>query len=191
MSFAALERIYSPAMKKILGLVALFSLVFVNNTFAYDCQTVDTTIGDRDILVIGGFTFTRPFEYDFAPTNAPSSNVTYTAEFRLVYLNDELPRATDDNFNEVLNTSGLLNGWLREFLDDQYAGADYEELLAKYFDKSLVSDLNRKFPEYLDTKLAEIDSSFAASIHSVTVNVSAKGAFRSALLEKLGALQVR
>lgn len=172
-------------MKRLIGIVALLSLAFADNAFAYDCQTVDTPIGDRDILVIGGFTFTRPLEFDFAPTNAPSTNVSYTAEFRLVYINDELLRATDENYNEVLTTGALLNGWLREFLDEQYFGAEYGELLAKYQDKSLVADVNENFPAYLQQKLSESDQALSESIHSVTVNVSAKGALRSALLERL------
>lgn len=178
-------------MKQLIGIVVLLSMAFVSDVCAYDCQTVDTTIGDRDILVIGGFTFTRPFEFDFAPTNAPSTNVTYAAEFRLVYINDELSRATEENFEEVLKTSVLLNGWLRDFLEEQYSGADYDELIAKYYDKSLASDLNDKFPEYLESRLRAFDATAADAIHSVTVNVTAKGALKSALLEKLGQSRLR
>lgn len=171
-------------MKTIAYLVSAAVLSLTGAAVAYDCQTVDTTIGDRDILVIGGYTFARPIEFDFAPTNAPSTNVSYTAEFRLVYLNDELPRATEENLGEVLNTGNLLNGWLREFLEEQYAGADFEELMTKYYDKSLAADVNEKFPCYLEPKLRAFDASVAESIHSVTVNVTARGAFKRALIER-------
>lgn len=172
-------------MKTFSCLVSAAVLSLVGAALAYDCQTVDTTIGDRDVLVIGGYTFARPIEFDFAPTNAPSTNVSYTAEFRLVYLNDELPRATEENLGEVLGTGSLLNGWLREFLEEQYSGADFEELMTKYFDKSLAADINEKFPAYLEPKLMEFDASASETIHSVTVNVTARGAFKQALLRRL------
>ena len=176
-------------MKTAIGIFAIVTLAFVDMVSANDCQMLDTSIGDHDMLVVGGFTFSRPFEFDLAPTNAPLAKADYSAEFRLVYVNEELPQVTDESLEDVLNMSVLLNGWLREFLEEQYAGMDYDELITGYFDKSFVADVNARFPKFLEPKLREWDETAADSVHPVAVNVKAKGALKSALLEKLSSSQ--
>lgn len=171
-------------MKKLFWLIFIAAFGLINQVSAYDCQSISTAIGDEDVFTFHGITFARPFEFDFAPTNAPSENA-YAADFQLIYKNDELSRATEANTQEILDTSIMLNECLKDFLDEQYVGADYGEFLSAYFSGALAKDIIAKFPAYMSAKLAEtLDDSADDTIHFVALKITARGALREALLEK-------
>ena len=150
----------------------------------FDYQAATNGIGDWNLLTLGGFTFAKPVSVDLAPTNAPNAGAQYSIRCQLVYADKNLPRPeTTQEMRAALATGSLLNAWLKEFIAAQYVGAEYSDLFLKYYDSRFTEDINVRFPEYVEEKIAEMDDDVRIDIAAVTVTVNAEGEFRAELEE--------
>ncbi len=160
----------------------------------YDCQTFVNDIGDWNVVTLGGFTLAKPISVDLAPTNAPDETAQYSIRCQVIYRDNLIPRPMSDmEFDKVRGVGTKLNLWLKAFIDAEYVGAEYEDLLASYIDKKLVDNLNERFPAYIAERILEMNSSDRPDIDTVTVSVEAEGVFREGLIreiEKGNTLQV-
>ena len=172
-------------MKAKITTIAAAMLLTASAAYAeYDCQTVTSGIGDWNLLTLGGFTFAKPMSVDLAPTNAPKADAQYSIRCQVVYQDRNLPRPETDEETVVARATGkLLNGWLKELVADQYVGAEYSDLLSKYYDGRFTEDLNARFPAYVAEKIAEMEDGVRIDIAAVTVTVNAEGEFFADLAE--------
>ena len=156
----------------------------------HNYQGYENGIGDWNVLTLGGYTIAKPISVDLAPTNAPDISVQYSIRCQLIYRDNLIPRPTsDDELDIVIRTGDVLNWWLKDFIADEYAGAEYDDLLAKYKSGALAYDLNTKFPGYIAEQISKIEDPRARpNIDTVTVTVSAEGAFRKDLIKEIGKL---
>lgn len=150
----------------------------------YDCQVASNDIGDWNLVTIGGYTFAKSISLDLAPTNAPKADARYSIRCQVVYQDRNLPRPkTEKEMGFARATGGLLNIWLKEFVAEQYVGAEYSDLLSKYCDGRFTEDLNVRFPAYVVEKIAEMDEDERVDVAAVTVTVNAEGEFQADLVE--------
>ena len=172
--------ILSSMRTKILMVVAVM-LVMVSA--AYDCQIIESGIGDSNLLTLGGFTCTKPISIDLMPSNVPNYDVPnydvrYSIRCQVIYKDKTLPRPETDKENELaLETRKYLNSCLRDLVEELYVGMEFADLLAKYYDGRFAKDLNDRFAEYV----AKINP--RVNIDIVTVTVNADGEFRAMLVE--------
>ncbi len=151
---------------------------------ADDCTISQNAIGDWSVVTIGGFTFAKTISIDLAPTNAPMADASYAIRCQVIYRDAKVYRPeTIEELVFVRQTGALLNAWLREFVTEQYVGAEFKELVEAYFQKNLAKDLNSKFPAFVREKIDAMDSSARPDVDTVTVTVEAEGELRSALVE--------
>ena len=152
----------------------------------YDCQTFVNDIGDWNVVTLGGFTLAKPISVDLAPTNAPDETAQYSIRCQIIYRDNLIPRPmSDDEFGIVRGIGAKLNSWLKAFIGAEYAGAEYEDLLASYISKNLVDNLNDRFPDYIAERILEMDSFGRPDIDTVTVSVEAEGVFREDLIREM------
>ena len=176
--------IFSCMKTKTLIVVAAM-LSMVSAAYAgYDCQVASNGIGDWNLVTIGGYTFAKSISLDLAPTNAPKSEAQYSIRCQVVYQDRNIPRPkTEKEMDFARATGSLLNIWLKELVADQYGGAEYADLLSKYFAGWFTEDINARFPAYVAEKIAEMDDDVRIDIAAVTVTVNAEGEFYADLAE--------
>ena len=171
---------------KTLLTVAAMSVMALAAFADYDCQIISSGIGDSNLLTLGGFTFARPVSIDLMPTNAPNAGTRYSIRCQVVYKDRNLPRPKTEDEKEVARATGtLLNEWLMDLIADQYAGAEFADLLSVYYDGRLVADLNDRFPSYVAERIEGIKTNARINIAAVTVTVNAEGELRSKLVSLL------
>ena len=152
----------------------------------HDYQCYSNDIGDFKILTIGGYTFAEPIVIDLAPTNAPDATARYSLRCRVAYKDNLTPRPTSDaEFELVLNIAGVMNSWLKEFIGQEYVGAEYAELLKAYKSGEIRKDLEQKFPEYVAEQISALKPSGRPDIETVTVEIEAEGSFKHELIKEL------
>lgn len=152
----------------------------------HNYQCYSNTIGDWKIFTLGGYTLAEPMVVDLAPTNAPDPNARYSLRCQVAYKDNVIPRpSTDAEFELVLKIAGIMNSWLREFIDQEYVGAEYEELLKAYKSGAVRKDLVKKFPDYVAAQISVMDPSERLDIETVTVDIEAVGAFREELIKEM------
>ena len=163
------------------------ALLFMTSAaHAYDFDPIVNGIGDWNLLTLGGFTFARPVSIDLMPTNAPNAGTRYSIRCQVVYKDRNLPRPETEDEKEVARATGtLLNEWLMDLIADQYAGAEFADLLSVYYDGRLVADLNDRFPSYVAERIEGIKTNARINIAAVTVIVNAEGELRSKLVSLL------
>ena len=60
----------------------------------------------------------------------------------MAYKDNVIPRPTSDaEFELVLKIAGAMNSWLKDFIDQEYVGAEYEELLKAYKSGAVKKDV--------------------------------------------------
>ena len=169
--------------KKLMVVAAMLSMASAVYAW-FDCQVASNGIGDWNLVTLGGYTFAKSISVDLAPTNAPKADAQYSIRCQVVYQDRNLPRPkTDEERDEARKTGNRLNDWLKELVADQYVGAEYSDLLSKYFDVQFAEDLNCRFPAYAAEKIAEMDEDERIDIATVTVTVNAEGEFYADLAE--------
>ena len=152
----------------------------------HNYQCYSNTIGDWKILTLGGYTLAEPMVVDLAPTNAPDANARYSLRCQVAYKDNVIPRPTSEaEFELVLKIAGVMNSWLKDFIDQEYVGAEYEELLKAYKSGSVRKDLAKKFPDYVAAQISAMDPSGRPDIETVTVDIEAVGAFRDELIKEM------
>ena len=171
-----------------LCLVIAVAFTCVTALAEHNYQGYENVIGDWNVLTLGGYTIAKPISVDLAPTNAPDAGAQYSIRCQLIYRDNLIPRPTsDDEFDIVIRTGVVLNWWLKDYIASEYAGVEYADLLAKYKSGTFAIGLNAKFPEYIAEQISKLEDPRARpDVDTVTVTVSAEGAFREDLIKGVG-----
>ena len=180
-------------MKKKIIIASMSMLMCSIAVAAFDCQTSVNGIGDWNVVTVGGFTFGKIVSIDLAPTNAPDVNMRYSARYQVIYRDNLIQRPmSDDEFEQVRDTGDTLNLWLKEFVADEYAGLEYDDLLDVYISGDFAQNLNECFPKYVADEISKMAPGDRFDIDTVTVVIAAEGAFKEDLeseMKKKEALQ--
>ena len=139
-------------------------------------------IGDFSLVTLGKYTFSTPVLIDLAPTNAPSTNGTYAVKCQVIYVDGDLRAPTNELELEKLRQTGdWLTAQLKDFVADNYRGAEYEDLIRRYYEGAIGIDLDQQFPAFVRERKAEAN----LDIEIVKVQIFAEGDLRRALIAVL------
>lgn len=139
-------------------------------------------IGDFSLVTLGKYTFSTPVMIDLAPTNAPSTNGTYAVKCQVIYVDGDLQAPTNELELEKLRQTGdWLTAQLKDFVADNYRGAEYEDLVRRYYEGAIGIDLDQQFPAFVRERKAEAN----LDIEIVKVQIFAEGDLRRALIAVL------
>lgn len=139
-------------------------------------------IGDFSLVTLGKYTFSTPVMIDLAPTNAPSTNGTYAVKCQVIYVDGDLQAPTNELELEKLRQTGdWLTEQLKDFVADNYRGAEYEDLVRRYYEGAIGIDLDQQFPAFVRERKAEAN----LDIEIVKVQIFAEGDLRRALIAVL------
>ena len=139
-------------------------------------------IGDFSLVTLGKYTFSTPVLIDLAPTNAPSTNGTYAVKCQVIYVDGDLQAPTNELELEKLRQTGdWLTAQLKDFVADNYRGAEYEDLVRRYYEGAIGIDLEQQFPAFVRERKAEAN----LDIEIVKVQIFAEGDLRRALIAVL------
>lgn len=139
-------------------------------------------IGDFSLVTLGKYTFSTPVLIDLAPTNAPSTNGTYAVKCQVIYVDGDLQAPTNELELEKLRQTGdWLTAQLKDFVADNYRGAEYEDLIRRYYEGAIGIDLDQQFPAFVRERKAEAN----LDIEIVKVQIFAEGDLRRALIAVL------
>lgn len=139
-------------------------------------------IGDFSLVTLGKYTFSTPVMVDLAPTNAPSTNGTYAVKCQVIYVDGDLQAPTNELELEKLRQTGdWLTEQLKDFVADNYRGAEYEDLVRRYYEGAIGIDLDQQFPAFVRERKAEAN----LDIEIVKVQIFAEGDLRRALIAVL------
>ena len=139
-------------------------------------------IGDFSLVTLGKYTFSTPVRIDLAPTNAPSTNGTYAVKCQVIYVDGDLQAPTNELELEKLRQTGdWLTAQLKDFVADNYRGAEYEDLVRRYYEGAIGIDLDQQFPAFVRERMAEAN----LDIEIVKVQIFAEGDLRRALIAVL------
>ena len=173
-------------MKKKIIIASISVLMCSIAVAAFDCQTSENGIGDWNVVTVGGFTFGKIVSIDLAPTNAPDMNMRYAARCQIIYRDNLIQRPmSDDEFEQVRDTGDTLNLWLKEFVADEYAGLEYDDLLDVYISGDFAQNLNECFPKYVADEISKMAPEDRFDIDTVTVVIAAEGAFKEDLEKEM------
>lgn len=157
-------------------------MLLTASSFATVPQFGLNAIGDFSLVTLGKYTFSTPVVVDLAPTNAPSTNVTCAVRCQVIYVDGDVQTPTNELELEKLRQTGdWLTAQLKDFIADNYRGAEYEDLVRRYYEGAIGIDLDQRFPAYVREQMAEVD----LDIEVVKVQIFAEGDFRRALIEVL------
>lgn len=139
-------------------------------------------IGDFSLVTLGKYTFSTPVMIDLAPTNAPLTNGTYAVKCQVIYVDGDLQAPTNELELEKLRQTGdWLTAQLKDFVADNYRGAEYEDLIRRYYEGAIGIDLDQQFPAFVRERKAEAN----LDIEIVKVQIFAEGDLRRALIAVL------
>ena len=139
-------------------------------------------IGDFSLVTLGKYTFSTPVMIDLAPTNAPLTNGTYAVKCQVIYVDGDLQAPTNELELEKLRQTGdWLTEQLKDFVADNYRGAEYEDLVRRYYEGAIGIDLDQQFPAFVRERKAEAN----LDIEIVKVQIFAEGDLRRALIAVL------
>lgn len=139
-------------------------------------------IGDFSLVTLGKYTFSTPVMIDLSPTNAPSTNGTYAVKCQVIYVDGDLQAPTNELELEKLRQTGdWLTAQLKDFVADNYRGAEYEDLVRRYYEGAIGIDLDQQFPAFVRERKAEAN----LDIEIVKVQIFAEGDLRRALIAVL------
>ena len=139
-------------------------------------------IGDFSLVTLGKYTFSTPVMIDLAPTNAPLTNGTYAVKCQVIYVDGDLQAPTNELELEKLRQTGdWLTAQLKDFVADNYRGAEYEDLVRRYYEGAIGIDLDQQFPAFVRERKAEAN----LDIEIVKVQIFAEGDLRRALIAVL------
>lgn len=162
--------------------IAVGAVLLALSSFASVPQFGLNAIGDFSLVTLGKYTFSTPVMVDLAPTNAPSTNGTYAVKCQVIYVDGDLQTPTNELELEKLRQTGdWLTGQLKDFIADNYRGAEYEDLVRRYYEGAIGVDLDQQFPAFVRAHMGEAD----LDIEIVKVQIFAEGDLRRALIEVL------
>ena len=149
------------------------------SAFSYVPQFGLNAIGDFGLVTLGKYTFSNPTVIDLSPTNAPVTNVSYSVRCQVIYVDGEVQSPKSELELEKLRLTGdWLTDVLKDFLSERYAGAEFDDLVRRYYEGDIGLDVDAQFPSYVRERMAEAD----LDIEVVKVQISAEDEFRNALI---------
>ena len=158
------------------------AMLLAVSVFASVPQFGLNAIGDFSLVTLGKYTFSTPVMIDLAPTNAPLTNGTYAVKCQVIYVDGDLQAPTNELELEKLRQTGdWLTAQLKDFVADNYRGAEYEDLVRRYYEGAIGIDLNQQFPAFVRERMAEAN----LDIEIVKVQIFAEGDLRRALIAVL------
>lgn len=158
------------------------AMLLAVSVFASVPQFGLNAIGDFSLVTLGKYTFSTPVMIDLAPTNAPSTNGTYAVKCQVIYVDGDLQAPTNELELEKLRQTGdWLTAQLKDFVADNYRGAEYEDLIRRYYEGAIGIDLDQQFPAFVRERMAEAN----LDIEIVKVQIFAEGDLRRALIAVL------
>ena len=158
------------------------AMLLAVSVFASVPQFGLNAIGDFSLVTLGKYTFSTPVMIDLAPTNAPSTNGTYAVKCQVIYVDGDLQAPTNELELEKLRQTGdWLTAQLKDFVADNYRGAEYEDLVRRYYEGAIGIDLDQQFPAFVRERKAEAN----LDIEIVKVQIFAEGDLRRALIAVL------
>ena len=161
---------------------AIGTVLFALSSFASVPQFGLNAIGDFSLVTLGKYTFSTPVVVDLAPTNAPATNVTCAVRCQVIYVDGDVQSPTDELELEKLRQTGdWLTEQLKDFVADNYRGAEYEDLVRRYYEGAIGIDLDQRFPVFVRERMAEA----GLDIEVVKVQIFAEGGLRRALIDVL------
>ena len=118
------------------------------------------------------------------PANAPNADAKYPIRCQIAYKNNKIPHPkTELEEGRVRTTSDLLNKWLKEFIEDQYVGVEFSELIATFEEGDFADDLRDEFEWWVEDKIATQDLDACIDVEIVDVHVYAEGELSAELVE--------
>lgn len=158
------------------------AMLLAVSVFASVPQFGLNAIGDFSLVTLGKYTFSTPVMIDLAPTNAPLTNGTYAVKCQVIYVDGDLQAPTNELELEKLRQTGdWLTAQLKDFVADNYRGAEYEDLVRRYYEGAIGIDLDQQFPAFVRERMAEAN----LDIEIVKVQIFAEGDLRRALIAVL------
>ena len=158
------------------------AMLLAVSVFASVPQFGLNAIGDFSLVTLGKYTFSTPVMIDLAPTNAPLTNGTYAVKCQVIYVDGDLQAPTNELELEKLRQTGdWLTAQLKDFVADNYRGAEYEDLIRRYYEGAIGIDLDQQFPAFVRERMAEAN----LDIEIVKVQIFAEGDLRRALIAVL------
>ena len=158
------------------------AMLLAVSAFASVPQFGLNAIGDFSLVTLGKYTFSTPVLIDLAPTNAPLTNGTYAVKCQVIYVDGDLQAPTNELELEKLRQTGdWLTAQLKDFVADNYRGAEYEDLVRRYYEGAIGIDLDQQFPAFVRERKAEAN----LDIEIVKVQIFAEGDLRRALIAVL------
>ena len=149
---------------------------------AFDYQDEISSNGDLEVVTVGGLTFGKEVSVPLLPSEVPLAGERYSLCCRIVYADRALPRPeTDEDLEAVHDTGRVLNRWLAEFVAEFSSAVDFQDLLARYAEKSFVQELNADFAAYVAKRCEAMPAGEKIDVDAVVVTVKAEGAFKEAL----------
>lgn len=157
-------------------------MLFTLSSFAAVPQFGLNAIGDFSLVTLGKYTFSTPVVIDLAPTNAPATNATCAVRCQVIYVDGDVQTPTNElELEKVRQTGDWLTEQLKDFIADNYCGAEYADLVRRYYEGAIGFDVDRRFPAYVRGLMAEV----GIDIEIVKVQIFAEGDLRRALIEVL------
>ena len=169
-------------MRGVRFIVCLAALACAGAVLAFDYQDEIGSNGDLEVVTVGGLTFGKEISVQLSPSEVPDAHERYALSCRIIYADRQLPRPeTDADLEAVHDTGRVLNRWLAEFVAESSGSVSFQDLLARYADKSFVQELNADFAAYVAKRCEAMPSGEKIDVDAVVVTVKAEGAFREAL----------
>lgn len=169
-------------MRRVRFIVGLAALACAGAVLAFDYQDEIGPNGDLEVVTVGGLTFGKEISVRLSPSEVPDASERYSLSCRIIYADRLLPRPeTDADLETVHDTGKVLNRWLTEFVAESSSSVAFEDLVARYADKSFVQELNADFAAYVAKRCEAMSSGEKVDVDAVVVTVKAEGAFREAL----------
>ena len=159
--------------------VAVGAMLLALSSLATVPQFGLNAIGDFGLVTLGKYTFSNPTVMDLSPTNAPVTNVSYSVRCQVIYVDGDVQSPKSELELEKLRRTGdWLTDALKDFVSERYAGAEFDDLVRRYYEGDIGLDVDAQFPSYVRERMAEAD----LDIEVVKVQISAEDEFRNALI---------
>lgn len=98
------------------------------------------------------FTSAEPQSIDLAPEDAPKTNAQYSVRCQVFFKSNSLPIPLSGDVKAYVGDT--LNSWMKAYIDDEYRGKSYEDLLEDLKGEDFAKELK----EQLEDNVAEIES---------------------------------
>ena len=137
-------------------LVAVLAVLSLSG-LSYQAQFGLNEVGNYRLEAVGKCRFSDFVDVNLAPTNAPSTNGVYAVRCQVIYTDsaDEGPIVTEFQRWGLRLTGDWLLDQLKDFISENYVGAEFDDLVGKFYAGAFGVDLNERFPLVVKEKMAD------------------------------------